>query len=219
MPPGKVRQHTELLEARWKTKRVQDGAWVKANIGEFLQQRAEPGQPDREFDIELTKMRYQMALTFGQGGLANTWVVPDITASGTDAFLGTPLWPGGPQVCDLPGDACPDLPSTSNDDRYKQRVWDFWLTDYHLDFWLNMVEGDDKAKEPVKGSKGKKLSPGPAPPGLPASSPSGAAGVSSGKGSKGKELSPGPARGQSASSSSGVAGVSSGMSRFLPTSS
>ena len=158
-----------------------------------------------------------MALTFGQAGLANARAVPDITSSGMDAFLGTPLWPGGPQICDLPGDACPDLPSTSMDDRYKKRVWDFWLTDFNPDVWPSVFEGDDKAKEPVKGSKGKELSPGPAPPGLPASSPSGAAGVSSGKGSKGKELSPGPARGQSVSSSSGAAGVSSGKSRFLPT--
>ena len=76
----------------------------------------------------------------------------------------------GPQV----------LPSTSNDDTYKKRVWDFWLTDYDPDFWPNVFEGDDKAKEPVKGSKGKELSPGPAP-GQSASSSSGAAGVSSGK--------------------------------------
>ena len=98
-----------------------------------------------------------MTMTFGQVGLANARVVPDITSSGRDAFLGTPLWPGGPQICDLPGDACPDLPSTSNDDPHKTRVWDFWLTDYDPDYWPNVFEGDDKAKEPVKGSKGKEL--------------------------------------------------------------
>ena len=112
MPPGQVRNNAALLVARWKTKRVEDGACARANMDEFLQRRAEPGQPDQEFDIELTRMRDQMALTFGQVGLANARVVPDITSSGRDAFRGTPLWPGGPRICDLPGDACPDLPST-----------------------------------------------------------------------------------------------------------
>ena len=105
MPPGKVRQKTDLLVARWERKRVEDGAWVKANMDKFLQHRAEPGQSDQEFDIELTRMREQMALTFGQVGLANARVVLDITLSGKDAFLGAPLWPGGPQICDLPGDS------------------------------------------------------------------------------------------------------------------
>ena len=148
--------------ARWKTKRVQDGAWVKLNMGDFLQQREEE---DPEFDIELKKMRDQMALTFGQVGLANDRVVPGITSSGRDAFRGTPLWPGGPRICDLPGDARPDLPSTSNDDSYNQQIWDLWLTDFNPDFWPNVFEGDDKAKEPAKGSKGQGAISWPSPAG------------------------------------------------------
>ena len=95
---------------------------MKANMDKFLQHRAEPGQSDQEFDIELTRMREQMALTFGQVGLANARVVLDITLSGKDAFLGTPLWPGGPRIWELPGDACPDIPSTSHDDTYKKSL-------------------------------------------------------------------------------------------------
>ena len=46
---------------------------------------------------------------FGKIGFPEPRIIEDVTGDGRAAFLNTALWPGGPSLSQLTGDAVPDL--------------------------------------------------------------------------------------------------------------
>ena len=134
-----------------------------------------------EFQTELQKMRRHVKELFANM-LPEPRIVEDITGKeGAKNLLSTPLWPGGPAWKDLPGNARPDLPTSTDETKNKTRVWDFWLTDYNPAFWqhtfgdcpLNVAGGKDLCPSPSGAQTAKDLCPSPGGKGL-CPSPSGA---------------------------------------------
>ncbi len=67
-------------------------------------------------------------------------MVRDITGAGTEIWLDTELWVGGPAFRELDGDARPEPPGNTSRTS-KKVVWDFWVTNYNPNFW-EYVFGD-----------------------------------------------------------------------------
>ena len=110
----------------------------KEQPGEILLWRDVP-----QFNAMLEKTRYWLQNdVFGQIGFPTPRIIEDVTGDGTDAFLKTELWPGGPSLSQLTGDAVPDLGTIGvREPLERKNVWDFWLTDYDPDFWMHVFEG------------------------------------------------------------------------------
>ena len=129
------------------------------------------------------------------------------TLAGREAALEHALWPGGPKLGDLPGDALPNMvPLTVTDDTL-HTVWDLLFTDYDPQLWPKLLkprEGqtffDERPRHPGA-SSGSGVRPGPRAGGSGAGSGSGAPGSSSGSG-----LLPGPKAGGSEAGSGSGAG-------------
>ena len=124
--------------------------------GEFLTSRGDP-----QFNAMLQQTRcWLQERVFGEIGFhkpRKPRIIEDVTGDGRDEFLHTALWPGGPSLSQLTGDAVPDL-DTIGVLEHKDRVWDFWLTDYDPDFWMHVFEGDTLGKprgNTSHGGKGK----------------------------------------------------------------
>ena len=130
------------------------------------------------------------------------------TAAGREAAMKHVLWPGGPKLEDLPGDAMPSMvPLTVPDDDAKHTVWDLHFTNYDPRFWAKLLkprEGQtlfDQRPEHPGASSGSGVLPGPKAGGWGAGSGSGTPGASSGSG-----VLPGPKAGGSGAGSGSGAG-------------
>ena len=155
--PGKLRKVTEGLVSVWKKKRDEDGEWYKQAKSEdvlFASWKEERGP--HSFKKELEKLRRHMKDAVFGHLLEKPRIIEDVTASGQEELLSTPLWPGGPAWKDLPGNVRPDVPSTVHDPKDRKKVRDLWLMDFNPRFWEHMF-GDC----PLSTDGGKDLCSGP----------------------------------------------------------
>ena len=85
------------------------------------------------FQKQVSNMRVQVQKVFSHV-LPNPRIVNDITGDGKDLFHKMPMWEGGPSWLDLPAFAKPLDPGTDDKGVYRNKVWDFWMTDYDPQF-------------------------------------------------------------------------------------
>ena len=126
----KLRRITEQFIDKWKKKRQAD--WQVYNaLKNSWEGNLNLWRNVLEFNPMLQTTRHWLQNdVFGKIGFPTPRIV---TGDGRAAFLKTELWPGGPSLSQLTGDAVPDL-DTIGVLEHKDRVWDFWLTDYDPDF-------------------------------------------------------------------------------------
>ena len=151
----KLRRITEQFIDKWKKKRQAD--WQVYNaLKNSWEGNLNLWRNVLEFNPMLQTTRHWLQNdVFGKIGFPTPRIV---TGDGRAAFLKTELWPGGPSLSQLTGDAVPDL-DTIGVLEHKDRVWDFWLTDYDPDFWMHVFEGGGTLGKPrgntSHGGKGK----------------------------------------------------------------
>ena len=74
-------------------------------------------------------------------GLDSCPVVKDTqTWHGKKTLLEHAVWPGGPKMGDLVGDAMPFLPPTTKYDDNRHVVWDLHFTNYNPNFWAGLLK-------------------------------------------------------------------------------
>ena len=134
----KLQRITEQFIDKWKKKRQADWQIYNA-LKNSWEGNLNLWRNVLEFNPMLQTTRHWLQNdVFGKIGFPTPRIV---TGDGRAAFLKTELWPGGPSLSQLTGDAVPDL-DTIGVLEHKDRVWDFWLTDYDPDFWMHVFEGD-----------------------------------------------------------------------------
>ena len=155
----KLRRITEQFIDKWKKKRQAD--WQVYNaLKNSWEGNLNLWRNVLEFNPMLQTTRHWLQNdVFGKIGFPTPRIIEDVTGDGRAAFLKTELWPGGPSLSQLTGDAVPDLDTIGVlEHKDRKNVWDFWLTDYDPDFWMHVFEGDTLGKprgNTSHGGKGK----------------------------------------------------------------